>query len=130
MRWVDIDKAEVNEDPFYKSRIVVRGDLEMAAKDGDVRADSPTASHLMLHMLLVLASCRGYMLHVGDITAAFLQGLGLARVLLMRPPADGIPGVEPGSILRAKKPVYGTKDAPRGFWRSLHRTLIDAGFRP
>lgn len=83
----------------------------------------------MLHLLITLASCRGYMLHVGDITAAFLQGLGLARVLLMRPPHDGIPGVKPGSILRAKNPVYGTKDAPRGFWRSLHRTLIDAGFR-
>ena len=42
LRWVDIDKSEVNEDPFYKSRIVVRGDLEVAVKDGDVRTQHHT----------------------------------------------------------------------------------------
>ena len=45
-------------------------------------------------------------------------------------PKDGVPGVPAGSLLVAKKPVYGTKDAPRGFWRSLHKTMLAAGFRP
>jgi hypothetical protein len=33
-------------------------------------------------------------------------------------------------LLVAKKPVYGTKDAPCGFWRSLRKTMLAAGFRP
>ena len=129
MRWVDIDKAQEGEDEQLKSRIVVRGDLEKAAKVGDVRTDSPTASSLALHILLVFAACGNLTLHAGDITAAFLQGLGLARLLVMSLPADGVPGVAEGSLLVARKPVYGTKDAPRGFWRSLHLKMKAVGFR-
>ena len=35
----------------------------------------------------------------------------------------------PGSLLRARKPVYGTKDAPRGFWKRLHRVALSKGLR-
>ena len=128
-RWVDINKAQEGEPEQLKSRLVVRGDLERSAQHGEVRTDSPTASHLMLSLILTFASCFELVLHAGDITAAFLQGLGLARVLVMALPADGIPGVKPGSLLVARKPVYGTKDAPRGFWRSLHKTMLKFAFR-
>ena len=84
----------------------------------------------MLSLVLTFASSHSLMLHCGDVTAAFLQGQGLARVLVMAIPKDGVPGVRPGSLLVAKKPVYGTKDAPRGFWRSLHKTMLAVGFRP
>ena len=129
-RWVDINKARQGDPEHLKSRLVVRGDLERSAQNGEVRTDSPTASHLMLSVLLTFASCHSLMLHCGDITAAFLQGLGLARVLIMSLLKDGVPGVPAGSLLVAKKPVYGTKDAPRGFWRSLRKTMLAAGFRP
>ena len=125
-RWVDVNKSNEGETPFLKSRLVVRGDLE---KSNEYRTDSPTGSHLMLSLLLSFCSCSGLTLHCGDITAAFLQGYGLARVLLLSLPKGGIPGVKPGSILCAKKPVYGTRDAPRGFWRALHKTMLAAGFR-
>ena len=45
-------------------------------------------------------------------------------------PKDGVPGVAPGSLLVARKPAYGTKDAPRGFWKSLHNTMKEFGLRP
>ena len=129
MRWVDINKAEVGEPEKMKSRIVVLGHLEKAALDGEVRTDSPTASHLMLSLLLTFASCNGLLLRAGDITAAFLQGMDLSRILALTPPKDGIEGVHPQSLLIAKKPVYGTRDAPRGFWRALHDTIISMKFR-
>ena len=128
-RWVDINKARQGEPEQLKSRLVVQGDLEKSAQDGGVRTDSPTVSHLMLSILLTFASCHALMLHCGNITAAFLQGLGLARVLIMALPKDGVPGIPAGSLSVAKKPVYGTKDAPRGFWRSLNKTMLKAGFR-
>ena len=130
MRWVDVNKADEGEEEQLKSRLVVRGDLENQAHQGGVRTDSPTASHLMLSMVLSFASCNGLRLHSGDITAAFLQGLGLSRMLIMSLPKDGVPGVAPGSLLVARKPVYGTKDAPRGFWKSLHNTMKEFGLRP
>ena len=70
-RWVDVDKSDGGEEAFLKSRLVVRGDLE---KDNEYRTDSPTASHLMLSLILSFCACFNLNLHCGDITAAFLQG--------------------------------------------------------
>ncbi|CAE7224139.1 RE2, partial [Symbiodinium sp. CCMP2456] len=125
-RWVDVNKAQPWEPPKYKSRIVVRGDLESGAS---TRTDSPTCSSTMLGLLLSFTANRGARLRGGDITASFLQGEKLVRVLLLRPPPGGLPGVPEGSLLRALKPVYGTRDAPRGFFKRLHNVAIKLGLR-
>ena len=127
MRWVDIDKAEPWETPRLKSRIVVRGDLERGADN--TRTDSPTCSSLILNLTLSVAASNKWKLKGGDITASFLQGERMTRTLALRPPKGGLPGVPEGSLLLAQKPVYGTKDAPRGFWRRLHRVCLELGLR-
>ena len=66
---MDVDKAEVTEDPMLKSRLVVKGDLEDASQ---MRTDSPTCSMPMLSLSLILAACRDVDLWIGDISAAFL----------------------------------------------------------
>ncbi|CAK8996233.1 Retrovirus-related Pol polyprotein from transposon RE2 (Retro element 2) (AtRE2) [Includes: Protease RE2 [Durusdinium trenchii] len=128
-RWVDVNKAEQHEEPRWKSRLVVRGDLE---KNNDLRTDSPTTSQLILQMIISLAAATGTRLRAGDISAAFLQGTGITRVLAMSLPKGGIPDaeVQPGSLLVARKSVYGTRDAPRGFWKALHDTLLRNGLKP
>ena len=73
-RWVDVNKAEQHEEPRWKSRLVVRGDLE---KNNDLRTDSPTTSQLILQMIISLAAATGTRLRAGDISAAFLQGTGI-----------------------------------------------------
>ena len=80
MRWVDTNKAQPWEDPRYKSRIVVRGDLEHGAA---TRTDSPTCSSTMLNVLLSYTANRRWRLRGGDITASFLQGELLTRTLLL-----------------------------------------------
>ena len=127
MRWVDINKAEPWETPRYKARIVVRGDLESGAENA--RTDSPTCSSLMLNLTISTAACKRWKLRSGDITASFLQGEQMTRTLVLKPPKGGLPGVPEGSLLLARKPVYGTKDAPRGFWRRLHRVCLELGLR-
>ena len=128
MRWLDIDKAEIGEEEALKSRIVVRGDLE---SNNSLRTDSPTASQLFLNLIIAYAASLGLQLRAGGISAAFLQGTAIQRLLAMWPPKDGIPddAVKPGSLLVAKKSVYGTRDAPRGFWKGLHDTLIAVGLK-
>ena len=128
-RWVDVNKAEQHEEPRWKSRLVARGDLE---KNNDLRTDSPTTSQLILQMIISLPAATGTRLRPGDISAAFLQGTGITRVLAMSLPKGGIPDAEiqPGSLLVAKKSVYGTRDAPRGFWEALHDTLLRNGLQP
>ena len=37
--------------------------------------------------------------------------------------------MEPGDHLIAKVPIYGTKDAGRGFWKALREALMEAGLK-
>ena len=75
------------------------------------------------------SACTGRALGSGDISAAFLQGTGISRVLAFRLPPGGVPDpeVQEGSLMLAEKAVYGTRDAPRGFWKGLHETLLKCG---
>ena len=128
-RWVDTDKAEAHEESVYKSRLVARGDLE---KNNNLRTDSPTSSQLFLNLVISYAACTGEPLKGGDISAAFLQGTGIQRLLALKLPAGGVPdeSIEPGSLLLCEKSVYGTRDAPRGFWKGLHDVLLKSGLLP
>ena len=139
LKWIDIDKnaklrtAGGPEVPLkLKSRMVLRGDLE----PGDFRVDCPTATLVGTHLVISYAACGGYPLKSGDITAAFLQGKPIERVLLMRVPATGIPNVdgdgyalEPWSYLIAMTHIYGSRDAPRGFWMELRKEMLAEGLR-
>ena len=52
----------------------------------------------------------------------------------MKVPSDGIPNTngignayEPGCYLIALMSIYGSRDAPRGFWMALRRELLEQG---
>ena len=139
MRWVDVDKharlrveGGPEVEPKLKSRLVLRGDLE----EGDFRVDCPTATATGTHLVISFAACTRRRLRAGDISAAFLQGSPINRELLMKVPHTGIPGpdgqgyaVEPGSYLVALMSIYGSKDAPRGFWIALRDEMQVQGLR-
>ena len=126
-RWVDVNKAEPTEEDVLKSRLVVRGDLEDSSK---MRTDSPTCSMVMLSLSLSLSACRDTDLWTGDISAAFLQGSKLDRTLVLSMPKGGIPGEPPGRYYMVSSTVYGTKDAPRGWFKNLNSSLLEQGFVP
>ena len=125
-RWVDTDKSEPGQESEFKSRLVARGDLE---KNNSLRTDSPTTSQLFLNLVMSYSTTSGNRLKGGDISAAFLQGSRIKRKLVLKLPADGIPDqhLEDGSLMVCNKSVYGTKDAPRGFWKQLHDDILDCG---
>ena len=65
----------------------------------------------------------------GDLESAYFTGERMSRVLLLRQPRSGLPGLKPDDRLLARVPVYGTQDAGRGFWKKFRRTLIAGGVR-
>ncbi len=66
-----------------------------------------------------------------DVKSAYLQGDAITRELYLRPPQDVLPGVDlpPGSLLRARVPIYGTGDAAHGWWKKISRRLDSSGRR-
>jgi len=58
-------------------------------------------------------------LHSADATSAYFQGRPLDRVLLMRQPRGGIPGIEDGVVSLVRVPIYGLTDSGCGFWLRL-----------
>ncbi len=49
------------------------------------------------------------------------------RLLLMKPPRGGLPGEEGDYALAMDKPIYGTKDASRRFYKTFRRRALAEG---
>ena len=128
-RWVHTNKAEPTQPIWLKSRLVVRGDLEDSS---NMRCDSPTGSHLALSLVFALSASRDTDLWSGDISAAFLQGSKLDRILILKQPKGGIPGLDfkEEMFYLVSSTAYGTKDAPRGWLKNLDGSLKAENFVP
>ena len=65
-----------------------------------------------------------------DISNAYLQGNEVDRIILYRIPKGGIPeeGIEEGTVIATSVPIYGTKDAGRGFWLRLKEVVLNRGY--
>ena len=134
-QWIEVDKnthlkqSGEYTSPEYKFRFVACGQFESAT---GLRTDSPTCDVDGLNLILSLAASRGNTVRSADVRNAYFQGKKLERVLLLRPPKGGLPGEEDlqHAAIRAKAPIYGTRDAGRMFWKRLREVLIGAGMRP
>ena len=90
-----------------KSRLVALGNQEKR----ELRSDSPTADAEGIHLVLSYASSRKAKVMCGDLESAYFTGERMSRVLLMRQPRSGLPGIKPDDRLLARVPVYGTDSA-------------------
>eukprot|EP00959_Pyramimonas_sp_CCMP1952_P441207 9236734-Pyramimonas_sp.AAC.2 len=68
--------------PQYKSRLVVRGDLEESL---GVRADLPTGGFEGPRLIVSWATGTKETLKCADITSAYFQGQELDRLMLLKP---------------------------------------------
>ena len=133
MQWIETDKnahkrRDDNKVPQeLKSRLVGCGNFE---ETEGLRTDSPTGD-VDAHNL-VFSWCASHQVRIrsADISSAYLQGKQNDRVILYRIPKGGIPeeGIEEGAVLAARVPIYGTKDAGRGFWLRLKEVAIEHGY--
>ena len=120
-------KEQVDKEfPFEaKSRCVVQGCQE---DDHGIRSDSPTASLLAFNLVCAIATMMSWTLAAYDASTAYLQAKGIARLLVLRAPHPPPPGVNPGTLFRAKGSIYGTKDAGRSWWKKLAADAKSVGW--
>ncbi|CAE7266153.1 RE1 [Symbiodinium natans] len=115
-----------------KARLCVQGQYCPDSLSGNVKLDSPTIQRVSTYLFLHLVASWGWVqqLRVGDISSAFLQGHESSGApLYMHQPKGGLPGMQPGQILRLRKPVYGQPNAPRAWFDALSDALMkELGF--
>ena len=73
----------------YKSRLVVRGDLEKEIDN--VRSDSPTCDIEAQNLIFSFAASRMFKINSIDITNAYFQGDEQDRLMLFKQSAGGLP---------------------------------------
>ena len=135
MQWVETDKNAhkrrggdyVSVPPLLKSRLVGCGNFEDT--DG-LRTDSPVADVDCHNLVTSWCASNKVVIRSADVSNAYLQGVPVNRVILYRIPRGGIPeeGLPDGVVIAARVPIYGTRDAGRGFWLKLREVVTESGF--
>ena len=133
MRFVRTNKNKEETGPLEpKSRIVTPGDVDpdgdIPVEDGGFRTDAPTCPQVAFHLLCSMAVRKKLRLGTFDCKTAFLTGKEHDRDIYCRPPKEGLPGVEPGSLLKLVKGAYGLREAPRLWYLRAREVLLEAGF--
>eukprot|EP00959_Pyramimonas_sp_CCMP1952_P359844 7534692-Pyramimonas_sp.AAC.1 len=61
-----------------------------------------------------------------DVMSAFMQGEEQSRdkLLFMEQPPQGLPGLQPGQVLRTAKGIFGLATAPQQWWATLKKALL------
>ena len=75
-----------------------------------------------------VVACYRWPLADGDVENAYFNAEQLTRILMLRLPKGGLldKSISPDTHrLKAHVPIYGTRDAGRGFWNKLRRVLTD-----
>ena len=73
------------------------------------RTEAPTVPQLGLHLGLSIAASKKWPGDVFDVSAAFLRGDDMIEEVYSRPPRESLLGVPPGSLIKAKKGIFGLR---------------------
>jgi hypothetical protein len=130
-QWIETDENEhlkrpgVEHEAVTKSRLVACGQHEN--REG-LRTDSPTASVEALNLICSFAACKRLKIKSADIKNAYFNADPIHRLLLLKPPRSGLPGHwnQEKMAIVANRPIYGTADAGRGFYKKLRKCEKEA----
>ena len=119
-RWVRTNKHDglVGQPFLAKSRLVVQGFKDKAL--GHYRRDAPTASAIAESICLAVCAFHCFTL----IKNAYFSGKSVGREVYLDQPRGGLPGLQPGQLLKANKAIYGFAEAARLFWLALREHLL------
>jgi hypothetical protein len=133
-RWVFTTKPLSGSEPSsgssgvpvrFKARLVARGDTQRAGVDFD-EVYAPVVNSSTLRALLAMAAIEDLDVDHMDVVTAFLNA-PLEEELYLRIP-DGFEA-RPGFVLRLKKSLYGLRQAPRCWNKTLHDWLLSYGLQ-
>lgn len=63
-----------------------------------------------------------------DVKNAYFSGRSVNREIYLDQPRGGLPNLQPGQLLRARKAIYGFSEAARLFWLALRDHLLADGW--
>ena len=127
-RFARANATEDGNDSVAKSCLATSKDLLCKGKAArHERDDPPTARAMLTLALLAMAPHYKWDASAFDVEATILTGLGAKRNMLLRSPARGLPGVKPGSLIRAKKGWLGIPETPRLRYLRLVDVMKKAG---
>ena len=116
-------KTDASVEAKPKARLCISGQLDPDLGRRDMAVDAPTASRYSVLLALQLAVNRGWSASIGDIRAAFLNGMPAPRDLYFEQPRRGIPGLLPGQLIAIVKGVFGLATSPKLWWMKLSSEL-------
>ena len=121
-------KADPTVPPKPKARLCVAGHRDPDLGRKDMAVDAPTAGRHSLLLAIQLALAKEWVASIGDIRAAFLNGVQAPRQLYFEQPRRGIPTLEPGTLVEILKGVFGLSTSPKLWWMRLSGELNDLSF--
>ena len=116
-------KGDANIPPKPKARLCIAGQWDPDLGVKDLATDAPTVSRQSVILALQLALARSWVASVGDIRAAFLNGIPAPRKLYFRQPRGGIPSLQAGQLVEVLKGVFGLSTSPKLWWTKLSTDL-------
>ncbi|KAI7961309.1 hypothetical protein MJO28_001798 [Puccinia striiformis f. sp. tritici] len=109
----------------FKARFVVQGFTQVLGVDC-FATFAPTASLSSLRVLFALAEINGWEINTFDVSTAYLHS-PIDEEIYVRPPVELCPELK-GKVLKLKKALYGTKQAPRCWWKFFKSVMEKLGF--
>ena len=110
-------KSDPQIPPKPKARLCIAGQWDPDLGVKDLATDALTVGRQSVILALQLALARAWVASVGDIRAAFLNGIPAPRKLYFRQPRNGIPSLQPEQLVEVLKGVFGLSTKPE--------TLVD-----
>ena len=102
-----------------KARLCVGGHNDPDLGRMDMSVDAPTTSRHSILLAIQLSLAREWDISVGDVKAAFLNGIPAPRQLYFRQPRNGIPGLDSRQLVEIIKGVFGLSTSPKLWWMKL-----------
>lgn len=125
-RWVyKIKKATRAEPEVYKSRLVAKGFRQIFGIDYD-DTYAPVVRLTALRVLLTVAIQKKMFVHGMDVKNAFLNGT-LNHEIYMEQPDGYVDKSNPEYVCRLNKTVYGLKQSPRAWYKTITPVLEAVG---
>ena len=116
--------TSLQQEPIYKARLVAHGYRQTLHVDYE-QTFAQVATMKTFRVLLWVSSFLVLLCTQMDVSNAFLSADIDTEVYVLHPP--GYPG---NGYLRLNKCLYGLKQSPRLFYKTLVKTLLSAGLQP
>ena len=116
--------TSLQQEPIYKARLVAHGYRQTLHVDYE-QTFAQVATMKAFRVLLWVSSLLGLLCTQMDVSNAFLSADIDTEVYVLYPP-----GYTGNGYLKLNKCLYGLKQSPRLFYKTLVKTLLSAGLQP